>query len=92
MNIILGGTTYNLRFTYNDAQDGSWALDVADANSNLILAGVSLVSGDDLFAQYAYLGFGGALVVTTDRGAGEVPGFDDFGAVAHLFYISDDAS
>jgi hypothetical protein len=90
--IDLDGTTYNFRFTYSDARDGAWILDVADASLNLILAGIPLVSGVDLLGQYRYLGFSGGLYVTTDRGTGEVPGFGDFGSVAHLFYVSDNVS
>lgn len=87
--IDLDGVAYAMRMTYNEAQEGCWILDVADADRNLILAGVPMVSGVDLLAPYRYLGFTGSLLVTTDRGAGEVPKFDDFGAVAHLFYVSD---
>lgn len=88
-SIDLDDVTYSFRMTYNEAQEGSWILDIADANLNLILSGVPMVSGVDLLAQYRHLGFTGGLYVTTDRGAGEVPGFADFGAVAHLFYVSD---
>lgn len=91
MNIVLGANEYNLRFTYNKARDGAWILDIADASFNLLLAGLPLVSGDDLFAPYRYLGFSGSMIVTTDRGTGEVPGFDDFGATAHLFFVPDAA-
>lgn len=85
----LGATTYNFRLTYNDASDGGWILDIGDENGGALLAGIPLVSGVDLLAQYQYLGFGGSLVVTTDRGAGEVPTFDGLGVTSHLFFIPD---
>ena len=88
--IALDEIGYNFRMTYC-TQSECWILDIADSAFTLILAGVPLVSGDDLLAQYRYLGFPGGLIVTTDRGSGEVPGFDDFGSVAHLFYVSDNA-
>lgn len=91
-SITLGGLLYKMRMTYDTAQgDGVWILDIAGADSNGLVYGIALVSGDDLLAQYRHLGFTGSLVVTTDRGAGEVPGFADFGAVAHMFYVPDAA-
>jgi hypothetical protein len=87
-SIGLGGTVYNLRLTFNIASGGYWALDIGDEDMNLIVAGIALVSGIDLLAQYAYLGFNGSLVVTTDRGAGEIPTFEGLGDTSHLFFIS----
>lgn len=87
--ITLAGTPYNMRLTYNVAQDGRWILDIGDASGALLVAGIPLVTGVDLLAQYAYLGFGGTLVVTTDRGAGEVPTFDGLGVTSHLYFIAD---
>jgi hypothetical protein len=91
-NTTLDGTLYFFRLTFNTGQNPCWILDIADSNMDLIVAGIPLVSGSDLLAQYRYLGFTGSLVVTTDRGAGEVPGFDDLGVTGHLFYISDVAA
>lgn len=85
----LGGTTYNFRLTYNTAQDACWVMDIGDENSVILVAGIPLVSGVDLLAQYRHLGFTGSLVVTTDRGAGEVPTFDGLGETSHLFFIPD---
>lgn len=86
--ITLGGVSYNMRLTYDTAQAGCWMLDIGDADSNLLVAGIPLVTGVDLVAQYAYLSFGGALVCTTDRGAGEVPNFDGLGVTSHLYYVT----
>ena len=88
-SVTLGGTAYNVRLTYDIAQEGCWVLDIGDANGALLVAGIPLVTGVDLLAQYAYLGFGGSLVVTTDRGAGEVPTFDGLGVTSHLYFIAD---
>lgn len=85
----LADTLYNMRLTYDIAQNGCWVLDIGDADQVPLVAGIPIVSGVDLFAQYAYMGFGGSLFCTTDRGAGEVPKFDDLGATAHLFFIAD---
>jgi hypothetical protein len=87
--VTLGGVSYNIRLTFNAAQGACWILDIGDADGNLLVAGIPLVSGVDLLAQYRYLGIAGALLVTTDRGAGEVPAFDGLGVTSHLFYLSD---
>lgn len=92
LHTTLDGVAYNLRLTFNIAQGGCWILDIGDAVGNMIVVGIPLVSGSDLLAQYRHLGFTGSLVVTTDRGAGEVPGFADLGRTAHLFYIPDATS
>ena len=86
---ILGGTTYNFRLTYDSAQDGCWIMDIGDEESAVLVAGIPLVSGVDLLAQYRHLGFPGGLIVTTDRGAGEVPTFDGLGETSHLFFVPD---
>lgn len=85
----LGGTTYNFRLTYNAAQDGCWVMDIGDDNGAVLVAGIPLVSGVDLLAQHRHLGFTGGLIVTTDRGAGEVPSFDGLGVTSRLFFIPD---
>lgn len=87
-SIVLAGVTYRMRLTYDIAQDGCWILDIADANGELMIAGLPLVSGVNLFAQYAYMDFGGALICTTDRGAGEVPTFDGLGVTSHLYFVA----
>jgi hypothetical protein len=52
------------------------------------VSGIPLVTGVDLLSQYSYLGIPGALLVTTDRGAGEVPTFDGLGVTSHLYYVA----
>ena len=88
-NLDLAGTTYNFRLTFNAAQDACWVMDIGDSNGAILVAGIPLVSGVDLLAPHRHLGFTGGLVVTTDRGAGEVPTFDGLGVTSHLFFIPD---
>ena len=85
----LAGTSYNFRLTYNTEADGAWILDIGDSNQVPLVAGIPLVSGADLLGQYRHLGFTGSLVVTTDRGAGEVPTFDGLGVTSHVFFVPD---
>lgn len=87
-SVRLGGAVYNMRLTFNAAQDACWILDIGDGNGNLLVGGIPLVTGVNLVAQYAYLGFAGSLVCTTDRGAGEVPTFDGLGVTSHLYYLT----
>lgn len=89
LDVTLGDVGYKLRLTYDTAQAGCWILDIGDANGAMLAAGLPLVSGADLLAQYRYLGIRGGLVVTTDRGAGEVPTFDGLGVTSHLFFVPD---
>lgn len=85
----LGDTAYNFRLTWDDAQGGCWIMDIGDVDGAVIVAGIPLVSGTDLLAQYRHLGFEGSLVVTTDRGAGEVPTFDGLGVTSRLLFVPD---
>lgn len=86
--IALAGVTYKLTLMWRDAPYGGWTLDIADSAGNLILSGVSLVTGADLLAQYAYLGLGGELWVQTDSVPAEVPTFDNLGTDSHLYFVT----
>jgi len=81
----INGTTRNLRFTYQNADQGGWVLDIADASGNAIVQGIPLVTGANLLAQYAYLGLGAGLMVTTDGDPDAVPTFDNLGTTSHLY-------
>lgn len=85
--VDLAGTSYFMRLTWDEA-GAFWALDLADNGGALLLAGVPLVTGSDLLAQYAYLDIGGSLILTTDRGAGEVPAYDALGVTSHLYFVT----
>lgn len=86
--ITLGDSIYRMRITYDAADEGGWILDIGAQDGTLMVAGIPLVSGTDLLAQYAYMDFGGSLFVTTDRGAGEVPTFDGLGLTSHLYFVT----
>lgn len=79
------GTNYQLRLIYQFTPNDCWLLDISDADGNPILCGVPLVTGADLLAQYAYLGFGCSLYCTTDGNTFSVPRFYNLGRTAHLW-------
>lgn len=85
--IALAGTSYQLTLIYRAADQGGWVLDIADATGNRLVAGIPLVTGCDLLAQYRHLGFTGGLAVQTDHDAGAVPTFDNLGSTSHLYFV-----
>ena len=87
-SISLGGTTYQLTFHYHNVDMGGWVLDIADASNKPILCGIPLVLGVDLLAQYAYLNFGGMLVVMNDGGGTAVPTFQNIGKDSHIYFVT----
>lgn len=89
LSIRLNDVIYQMRITWNDADMGGYFFDLGAEDGTLLIAGHPLVTGADLLAQYGYLGIGGKLVVTTDRGAGDLPTYDGLGATSHLFFIPD---
>ncbi|UIA94539.1 hypothetical protein LU632_25975 (plasmid) [Erwinia tracheiphila] len=84
--ITMNGGQYQLTLLWRDTSGGGWFLDIADANGNDILGGVPLVTGVDLLAQYAYLGFTVGLWVYTDANPYAVPTWDNLGSESHLYF------
>ena len=63
-----------------------WLLDMADAEGVPLVSGIPLVAGCDLLEPYAYLGLGGALLLSGD----EPPSPDTLGrGVDLLFEVAD---
>lgn len=86
-SITLGENVYQMRVMYNEAGEGCWNLDIGTQAGALLVAGIPLITGVNLLSQHAYLGFGGGLYVTTDRGAGETPTFTGLGITSHLYFV-----
>jgi hypothetical protein len=84
--ISLGGINYQMTIYW--VVGCGWVLNIADQSNAPIVNGIPLVTGADLLAQYAYLGFTGSLVVQTDHAADATPTFDNLGVTSHLFYVS----
>jgi hypothetical protein len=87
-DISLANVVYKMTLVWRAAPEGGWVLDIADSDSVPILAGIPLVTGADLLAQYAYLGFGGELIVQTDHDVDAVPTFENLGDTSHLYFVT----
>lgn len=87
-SIALGGIPYQLTLMWRDAVNGGWFIDIADQNTNPIVSGIPLVTGVDLLAQYAYLGFPGSLTVETSGDPTAVPTFENLGTTSKLIFTA----
>lgn len=85
-DIVLSGIDYQLTFTYHDALDMGWTLDVSFADGSPIIAGIPLVCGSDLLAQYQHLNLGGALIVLNANQM--APTYADMGTSLVLLYVT----
>lgn len=85
--IQLGQVDYTFALTYRDVPEGGWVLDIADSAGAPIVAGIPLVTGADLLAQYAHLGIGGSLYVITDADPGAIPTFTNLGSASRLYFV-----
>lgn len=87
LSITLAGVVYNLNVYWcRPAQ--SWMLDIADSSGNPLVNGIPLITGADLLEQYAYLDFGGELIVQTDNNALLPPTFDNLGTTGNLYFVT----
>lgn len=86
--ITLNGVDYQFTLTYINVDQGGWILDIADANGNPLVAGIPLVTGYGLLAQYQHLGFGGDLWVQTTQNPDAVPTFETLGTDALLYWVT----
>jgi hypothetical protein len=88
LTITLAGVQYTLTLQYRNTVEGGWILDIGDSNNNPIVQGIPLVTGADLLAQYAYLGFGGQLRVQTTSNPDAVPTFENLGTDGLLWFVT----
>jgi hypothetical protein len=88
LTITLSGVEYQLTLQYRNTNMGGWTLDIADSSGTPLVQGIPLVTGADLLAQYAYLGFGGQLLVQTSSNPDAVPTFDNLGTDGNLYWVT----
>jgi hypothetical protein len=86
VSITINGVTY-IFVVYWNWVNQTWVLDIQDSNGNPLLTGTPLVTGVNLLAQFAYLGFGFALEVQTDFNSTELPTFTNLGVSSHLYLL-----
>lgn len=65
---------------------GYWALTLQDAQGNLLLASKPLLTGLDLFKQFAYLGLGTAAVLNVSNTAADSPNSSNLGSDFQLLW------
>lgn len=87
LSVQLAGVPYQLTVRWNAVQ-GAWVTDLADAQGDPVLSGVPFVCGADLFEQFGYLGFGGALVAQSDFDPAAPPTFDNLGSTGHVYFVT----
>ena len=85
--INMGGVDYLLTCKWNDAFEGGWVLDFANAlDSTPIIANIPLITGANLLENLDYLGFTGQLIVYTDGNPTAVPTLDNLGVDCNLYF------
>lgn len=92
-DIALAGVNYTMTCRWNDAPDGGWLLDLANAESGeVIVANVPLVTGGDCLDGLDYLGINGQLAVLTDGDQFAVPTLTNLGVESNVYFITDAVS
>jgi hypothetical protein len=86
-SISLGGVRYQINLQWNRFSQ-AWVIDIYDSNKNLLIGGVPLVTGTDLFEQFGYIEIGGSLFAQTDNNTLAVPTFDNLGINSHLYFVT----
>lgn len=88
MTVTLGQTLYDVRFYYNDVEDGGWYVDFRDADNNPILLGQALTAGENVLQQFDYLGFPGEIWVSVNYDYNLEPDFNNIGSTGKVvFYV-----
>jgi len=84
--ISLAGVQYQMTVKWNDANQ-AWTLDIANVNGTAIVSGIPIITGTDLLAPFAYLNFGGQLIVQTTNDTDAVPTLANLGSAGNLFFV-----
>ena len=87
--IDLSGKSYLMTSSYCWPLE-TWVIDMADGDTGAsIFAGLPLVTGVNLLAQYAYLGIPGEMYVLTDGNDLSPPTLDNLGVECNLYYVTE---
>lgn len=89
--IALAGKDYILTCKWNDAEEGGWVLDFADADTETpIVANVPLITGRNILDGLAYLGIGGELWVYVNGDETAVPTLLNLGVEGFLYFVTEE--
>lgn len=88
--INVNGAQYNIDLLFVDAPDATnnqmagWELSIYDQNSDPLVLGIVLVTGENLLGQYSYLGFNFSLFCYTAGSPSVPPSWATLGGLAQL--------
>jgi hypothetical protein len=77
---------YGMTIQWRETMAQCWVLDLKDNAGAVLLAGVPLLPGANLLAQYPDLDFPGELWVASE-GTDAPPTYDNLGVNSHLYYV-----
>lgn len=84
INVKLGAITYKLQVIYRGSK---WILDLMDSAENYLIAGITVVMGDNLLAQHQHIIKGSLYVSNSNQGEEQL--FSDLGSKIKLYWSDD---
>lgn len=90
-SVFLGRAQWFITLRWNN-QAHHWVLDFYDSNQVLVLAGLMVTTGADLFAQHQHLGFEGSLIAQSTSDPLLPPDFTNLGSTSHLIFVYESES
>lgn len=87
-SIELGGVLYYVANRWNNMDGGGWFLDLYDADEKPLVMNLPLVTGTDLFKQFAHLSLPGELIVFTDGQEGALPTLENLGEESNVWLVT----
>lgn len=85
--IQLAGKNYLMTCKWNDAPEGGWCLDLADAETgDAILANINIVTGINILSGLEYLGINGELYCRTNGDQFADPTLQNLGQESFLYF------
>jgi hypothetical protein len=87
-DITLAGRLLSMACRWNGAAP-AWELSIADGDTGEpLISSLAIVTGTNLFSQYAHLNFGGALVAMTDGDLNTPPTLTNLGVDSFVYFIT----
>lgn len=85
-SITIAGTAYKMELVWREPV---WCLNLLSSDDSIIVSALPLVAGANLLEQYAYLGLGFSLLVSSDIEGQENPTKTDLGLYSHLYAVTE---